>query len=80
MQRLKPKTPFLINTNGRDLTANEKEQTELMSQHFKQQFHKNQEIIPAILQTTMTKPFTKEETKNTINKSTGHDRSTKTCT
>ena len=34
MQRLKPKAPLLINTNEGALTANEKEQTELISQHF----------------------------------------------
>ena len=55
MQHLKPKAPLLINTNEGALTANEKEQTELISQHFKQQFFKNQEIIPTIPPTPMTK-------------------------
>ena len=78
MQRLKPKAPLLVYTNEGDLTANEKEQTELISQHFKQQFYKNQEIIPTIPPTPISELFTKEEIKNTIkylknNKSTGND-------
>ena len=78
MQHLKPKARLLINTNEGALTENEKEQTQLISQHFKQQFFKNQEIIPTIPPTPVTKPFAKEEIKNTIkylknNKSKGND-------
>ena len=66
MQSFKPKVPLLIYKNEAGFTANEKEQTELMSQHFKQQFYKNQVIISAIPPTPMTIPFTKEEIKSSV--------------
>ena len=77
LNRIKPKSPLLIKSQH-GLTANENEQTEIITSYFKTQFCKDTNKVPDVLPTEMRTAFTTNEISNAIsqlrnNKSTGKD-------
>ena len=77
MNRLKPKSPLLIQ-NDKGLTANEVEETKIIASFFKEQFFKNLHSLPDIPPSEMKLPFSKNEIQTAINslrnnRSTGND-------
>lgn len=73
VNRNKPKQPLLIQGEG-GLKANEEQQTTIIAEYFKTQFHKNAEPLPEIKPSKMREPFTSEEIKEAI-KSLKNNRS-----
>ena len=50
------------------LTANEEEQTKIIAEYFKSQFHKNAELLPSTNPAQMRTPFTGKEITNAVNR------------
>ena len=63
LQRMKPKQQLLINTKEGKLTAIEKEQANIIADHFHTQFFKEGKTTILIEPTPMRIPFTDEEVK-----------------
>ena len=62
---MKPQKPLLIETKGLS-TSDEKEQANIIAEHFKNIFFKNSETYPKITPVPMSQPFTKEEVKEAV--------------
>ena len=66
LKRMKPQKPLLIKTKGGLSTSDEKEQANIIAEHFKKIFFKNAETYPNITPVPMSQPFTKEEVKEAV--------------
>ena len=79
INRQKPRVPLLIKTKSGTLTANEKEQCEIIASYFKQQFLKDTEHLPDLEPRAMRRRFTRTEIRKAVrklknNKSAGLDQ------
>ena len=77
IKKITPKPNLLIQTKT-GLTANDEEQTKIIANYFKTQFHKNAEPLPQITPRAMRIPFTQTEIEKAVrslknNKSPGND-------
>ena len=66
LKRMKPQKPLLIETKGGLSTSDEKEQANIIAEHFKKIFFKNAETYPKITPVPMSQPFTKEEVNEAV--------------
>ena len=67
INKIRPKTPLVVSSKDGQ-TTDEQEQSRIVSNYFKNIFHKGAELMPGLQPIPMATPFTAVEVKKAVSK------------